>query len=199
MNELWIKVAQAVDKKFKTTLRNAKIVAALKIAGLAIVIVAAAALTITASVLGALAAPTGVGLAAGIGLAIGGIATIAAAASKIHTLYAAHWPDHKTAAAAVKTGAEALRDALAYEEKKLLKTSQGATLGPKEKAKLFFGNTKGKRADLAAAIKTLCGLDRDACSRTWRTAARPRVPSSKSCRRWKSSSRRRRTRRRRPS
>ena len=155
MNELWAKVAQAVDKQFKTTLRNAKIVAALKITGLAIVIVAAAALTITASVLGALTAPTGVGLAAGIGLALGGIATIAAAAGKIHSLYSAHWPDHKTAAAAVKTSAEALRDALAYEEKKLLKTSQGASLGPKEKAKLFFGNTKGKRADLEAAIKTL--------------------------------------------
>jgi hypothetical protein len=102
MNELWDKIAQAVDKKFKTTLRNAKIVAALKITGLAIVIVAAAALTLAASVLGALAAPTGVGLAAGIGLALGGIATIAAASAKIYGVYSSNWPNHKTAAANLK-------------------------------------------------------------------------------------------------
>jgi hypothetical protein len=54
MNEPWDKIAQAIDRKFKTTLRNAKNVAALKITGLAIVIVVAAALTIAASVLGAL-------------------------------------------------------------------------------------------------------------------------------------------------
>ena len=155
MNELWLKIAQAVDKKFKTTLRNAKIVAALKITGLAIVIVAAAALTIAAGVLGALTAPTGVGLVAGVGLALGGIATIAAASAKIRAVYSANWPNHKTAAATLKKTAEALREAVEYEEKKLLKTSQGAKLGPKEKAKLFFANTKGKRADLAEAIKTV--------------------------------------------
>ncbi len=155
MNELWAKIAGAVDKKFNTTLRNAKIVAALKITGLAIVIVAAAALTITASVLGALAAPTGVGLAAGVGVALGGIATIAAASAKIYGVYTTHWPSHKTAAANLKKAAEALKEALEYEEKKLLKTSQGASLGPKEKAKLFFGNTAGKRAELAESIKAI--------------------------------------------
>jgi hypothetical protein len=155
MNELWDKIAQAVDKKFKTTLRNAKIVAALKITGLAIVIVAAAALTLAASVLGALAAPTGVGLAAGIGLALGGIATIAAASAKIYGVYSSNWPNHKTAAANLKKSVEALKEAVEYEEKKLLKTSQGASLGPKEAAKLFFANTKGKRADVAASIKSI--------------------------------------------
>jgi hypothetical protein len=155
MNELWDKIAQAVDRKFKTTLRNARIVAALKITGLAIVIVVAAALTIAASVLGALAAPTGVGLAAGVGLALGGIATIAAASAKIYGIYSSNWPNHKTAAANLKKNVEALKEALEYEEKKLLKTSQGASLGPKEKAKLFFANTKGKRADVAASIKSI--------------------------------------------
>ncbi|HWK84994.1 MAG TPA: hypothetical protein VNS61_14785 [Caldimonas sp.] len=155
MNELWAKIADAVDRKFKTTLRNAKIVAALKIAGLAIVIVAAAALTIAAGVLGALTAPTGVGLAAGVGLALGGIATIAAAAAKIQGVYTTHWPNHKTAAANLKKAAETLKEAIEYEEKKLLKTSQGASLGPKEKARLFFGNTQGKRAALAESIKAI--------------------------------------------
>jgi hypothetical protein len=155
MNELWDKIAQAVDKKFKTTLRNAKIVAALKITGLVIVIVVAAALTIAASVLGALAAPTGVGLVAGIGLALGGIATIAAAASKIYAVYAQNWPNHKTASASLKKNTEALKEALDYEEKKLLKTSQGAKLGPKEKAKLFFAGTKAKREAVAESVKTV--------------------------------------------
>ena len=155
MNELWAKIADAVDRKFKTTLRNAKIVAALKIAGLAIVIVAAAALTIAAGVLGALTAPTGVGLAAGVGLALGGIATIAAASAKIQGVYTTHWPNHKTAAANLKKAAETLKEAIEYEEKKLLKTSQGASLGPKEKARLFFGNTQGKRAALAESIKAI--------------------------------------------
>jgi hypothetical protein len=155
MNELWAKIAEAVDKKFKTSLRNAKIVAALKITGLAIVIIVAAALTIAASVLGALTAPTGIGLAAGVGLALGGIATIAAASAKIYGLYSSNWPNHKTAAANLKKSTEALKEALEYEEKKAQKTSQGAALGPKEKAKLFFGNTKGKRADVASAIKAI--------------------------------------------
>jgi hypothetical protein len=155
MNELWAKIADAVDGKFKTTLRNARIVAALKITGLAIVIVAAAALTIAAGVLGALTAPTGVGLAAGVGLALGGIATIAAASAKIQGVYTTHWPNHKTAAANLKKAAETLKEAIEYEEKKLLKTSQGASLGPKEKAKLFFGSTQGKRAALAESIKAI--------------------------------------------
>ncbi len=155
MTELWAKIADAVDRKFKTTLRNARIVAALKITGLAIVIVAAAALTIAAGVLGALAAPTGVGLAAGVGLALGGIATIAAASARIQGVYTTHWPNHKTAAANLKKAAETLKEAIEYEEKKLLKTSQGASLGPKEKAKLFFGNTQGKRATLAESIKAI--------------------------------------------
>jgi hypothetical protein len=155
MDELWAKIADAVDRKFKTTLRNARIVAALKITGLAIVIVAAAALAIAAGVLGALTAPTGVGLAAGVGLALGGIATIAAASAKIQGVYTTHWPNHKTAAANLKKAAETLKEAIEYEEKKLLKTSQGASLGPKEKAKLFFANTQGKRAALAESIKAI--------------------------------------------
>jgi hypothetical protein len=155
MNELWAKIAEAVDKKFKTSLRNAKIVAALKITGLVIVIIVAAALTIAASVLGALTAPTGIGLAAGVGLALGGIATIAAASAKIYGVYSTNWPNHKTAAANLNKSAEALKAALEYEEKKVQKTSQGASLGPKEKAKLFFANTKGKRAEVAASIKTV--------------------------------------------
>jgi hypothetical protein len=155
MTEVWNKIAAVVDAKFKTSLRNAKIVAGLKITGLVIVIVLAAALTIAASVLGALTAPTGIGLAAGVGLALGGIATIAAASSKIYAVYSSNWPNHKTAAANLKKTAEALKEALEYEEKKAQKTSQGASLGPKEKAKLFFGNTKGKRAEVVAAIKTV--------------------------------------------
>ncbi len=155
MNELWLKIADTIDKKFKTTLRNAKIVAALKITGLVIVIIVAAALTIAGTILGGLAAPTGIGLAAGIGIAVGGIATIAAASAKIYGAYTANWPNHKTAAASLKKSVEALKEAVDYEEKKLLKTSQGATLGPKEKAKLFFGNTKGKRDDVAASIKSI--------------------------------------------
>jgi hypothetical protein len=129
MNELWGKIAEAVDKTFKTTLRNAKIVATLKITGLAIVIVVAAALTIAASVLGALTTPTGIGLAAGVGLALGGIATIVAASAKIYGIYSSNWPNHKTAAANLKKTVEALKEAVEYEEKKLLKSSQGAALG----------------------------------------------------------------------
>jgi hypothetical protein len=155
MSELWAKIAEAIDKKFKTTLRNAKVIAALKITGLAIVIVAAAALTIAGAILGALAAPTGVGLVAGVGIALSGIATIAAASAKIYGVYTANWPNHKTAAAALKKSVETLKEALEYEEKKLLKTSQGVALGPKEKAKLFFANTKGRRADVAESIKTI--------------------------------------------
>ena len=155
MDELWTKIATAIDKKFRTSLRNAKVKAGVKIAGLVIVIIAAAALTIAASVLGALAAPTGVGLVAGIGLALGGIATIASAASKIWSVYSQNWPNHKTASASLKKNVEALKEALEYEEKKLLKTSQGAKLGPKEKAKLFFAGTKSKREAVAGSIKTL--------------------------------------------
>ncbi len=155
MNELWDKIALAVDKKFKTEISKAKLVAAVKITGLVILIVAAAALTIAAAVLGALAAPTGVGLVAGIGLALGGIATIASAAAKINDVYASNWPNHKTAGSVLRKKAEALKLAVEYEEKKVLKTSQGAALGPKEKAKLFFANTKGKRAELADAVASV--------------------------------------------
>lgn len=153
--EIWDAVSKQVDKKFKDILKKAKFAAAAKITGLAILIVGAAAMTVAASVFAALAAPTGVGTVAGVGLALGGIATVVAAAKKIYDVYSANWPDHKTAAGDVKKSAEALKEALEYEEKKAAKVSQGATLGPKEKAKLFFGNTKGKRKDLEAAITRL--------------------------------------------
>ena len=152
MNELWVKIAAVVDKKFKTTISKAKLIAAVKITGLVILIVAAAAVTIAAAVLGA---ASGVGVLAGIAVALGGIATIASAASKINDAYANNWPNHKTAAATLKKKVEAMQEAVAYEEKKLLKTSQGATLGPKEKAKLFFANTKAKRAELSEAISSI--------------------------------------------
>lgn len=155
MDELWGKVAAAIDKKFKTAIQKQKLIAVVKIGALVLVIVVAAALTIAASVLAAVAAPTGVGLVGGIGLALGGIASIAAAAAKIYDVYSNNWPNHKSAAVTLKKKAEALKEAIEYEEKKFLKTSQGASLGPKEKAKLFFANTKSKRDELAEAVKSI--------------------------------------------
>lgn len=155
LEQTWKKVATAFDKKFKSSISKSKIIAAVKIIGLSIVVVAGAALTIAASVLGAMASPTGVGLVAGIGLALGGIATSASAAKKIYDIYASNWPNHKTAMATLQKKTKALEDALKYENDKLEKASDGRKLGPKERLKLFFGNTAGKRKELAEAIKAV--------------------------------------------
>ncbi len=155
MDELWTKIAEKIDKKFKTKLKNEKIKAGFKIAGLVILVIAGAALAIAGAILTGLAAPTGIGALAGVGIAIGGVATIAGAISKIVAIYSAAWPDHKTASKTLRTKAEALKDALTYEEDKAAKSSDGSKLGPKEKLKLFFGNTKGKRAEMATAIKSM--------------------------------------------
>lgn len=155
MLELWAKVGAAIDKKFKTAIAKAKAKAVLKIVGLSIIIVAAAALTIAGAVLAALAAPTGVGLVAGLGLAAGGIATVAGAISQIYGVVDKTWPDHKKAAKNVRDKIESLRTALIYEEDKMKKEKRGDKLGPKEKLKLLLGNTKGKQKDLNDALKAL--------------------------------------------
>ncbi len=155
MTELWTKLAAAVDKKYKTKILNTQVKAVLKIIGLSILIVAAAALTIAGAVLAALAAPTGVGAIAGIGLAVGGIATVIGAVAKIYDVYNSTWPDHKKAASSLAKNLEVLKDALIYEDKKLEKTSQGAKLGPKERLKLLLGNVKGKKTAVEADIKKL--------------------------------------------
>ncbi len=155
MVELWNKIATTIDKKFKTAIRNAKIKAALKIVGLSIVIVAAAALTIAGAVLAAVAAPSGVGIIAGLGLAAGGIATIGGAIGQIYGVVDKTWPDHKKAAKNVRDKVIVLKDALVYEEAKLAKKSDGRSLGPKEKIKLLLGNVKGKQKDVNDGIKAL--------------------------------------------
>ncbi len=155
MDALWTKIADIIDKKFKTKLKNAKIKAVFKIIGLSILVIAGAALAIAGAILTGLAAPTGIGALAGVGIALGGVATIAGAIAKIVAIYGAAWPDHKTASKTLQKKAEALKDALVYEEDKAAKSSDGTKLGPKEKLKLFFGNTKGKRKELEDAIKTM--------------------------------------------
>jgi hypothetical protein len=155
MLELWAKVGATIDKKFKTAITKAKVKAVLKIVGLSIVIVAAAALTIAGAILAALAAPTGVGLIAGLGLAAGGIATIASAVGQIYGVVDKTWPDHKKAAKNVRDKLIVLKDALVYEEAKMDKKSDGTKLGPKEKLKLLLGNVKGKQKDVNDGLKAL--------------------------------------------
>lgn len=155
MLELWTKVAGAIDKKFKSTILKAKVKAVLKIVGLSIVIVAAAALTVAGAVLTALAAPTGIGIIAGLGLAATGIATVGKAVSEIYGVVDKTWPDHKKAAKNLRDKVIVLGDALAYEEKKIDKESRGEKLGPKEKIKRMLGNVKGKQKDVEEALKGL--------------------------------------------
>lgn len=155
MLELWAKVGATIDKKFKTAITKAKVKAVLKIVGLSIVIVAAAALTIAGAILAALAAPTGVGVIAGLGLAVGGIATIASAVGQIYGVVDKTWPDHKKAAKNVRDKLIVLKDALVYEEAKMEKKSDGTKLGPKEKLKLLLGNVKGKQKDVNDGLKAL--------------------------------------------
>lgn len=155
MLELWAKVAAGIDKKFKTAITKAKVKAVLKIVGLSILIVAAAALTIAGAVLAAVAAPSGVGTIAGLGLAVGGIVTISKAIAEIYGVYDKTYPDHKKAAKNLRDKVQILGDAFAYEEKKADKTSRGESLGPKEKIKLMLGNTKGKQKDVVDALKNL--------------------------------------------
>lgn len=155
MVELWTKVGATIDKKFKTALAKAQVKAVLKIVGLSIVIVAAAALTIAGGILAALAAPTGVGVVAGIGLAAGGIATIAGAVSQILGVVDQAWPDHKKSAKVLRDKVIALGDALDYEETKSKKEGRGEKLGPKERLKLMLGNVKGKKKDVEDALKAL--------------------------------------------
>lgn len=155
MLELWAKVAAGIDKKFKTAITKTKVKAVLKIVGLSILIVAAAALTIAGAVLAAVAAPSGIGTVAGLGLAAGGIVTIAKAISEIYGVYDKTYPDHKKAAKQLRDKVQILGDALAYEENKVKKTSRGESLGPKEKIKLMLANTKGKQKDVMDALKSL--------------------------------------------
>lgn len=155
MTELWEKVAGAIDKKFKTALRNAKVKAVLKIVGLAILIVAAAALTIAGAVLAGLAAPTGIGAIAGVGIAAGGIAVIVKAVGDIYGVYDKTYPDHKKAAKTLRDQIMALSDAMAYEEQKIDKINRGDKLGPKEKLKRMLGNVKGKKKDVMDALQNL--------------------------------------------
>lgn len=155
MVELWEKVAATIDKKFKTAIRNAKVKAVLKIIGLSIVVVAAAALTIAGAVLTALAAPTGIGAIAGLGLAAGGIVTVVGAIKQIYDIADKSYPDHKKAAKTVRDKIIALSDALDYEQKKIDKENRGEKLGPKEKIKRLLGNTKGKQKDVETALETL--------------------------------------------
>ncbi|RYG38766.1 MAG: hypothetical protein EON93_01370 [Burkholderiales bacterium] len=155
MLELWAKVAAGIDKKFKTAITKAKVKAVLKIVGLSILIVAAAALTIAGAVLAAVAAPTGIGTIAGLGLAAGGIVTISKAIAEIYGVYDKTYPDHKKAAKNLRDKVQILSDAFAYEEKKADKASRGEKLGPKEKIKLMLGNTKGKQKDVLDALKQL--------------------------------------------
>lgn len=155
MVELWNKVATTIDKKFNSEIRKAQVKAVLKIIGLSIVIVAAAALTIAGAVLAGLAAPTGIGLVAGLGIAAGGVVTVATAIHQIYGVADKAWPDHKKASKTLRDKVLALRDALDYEENKAKKESRGEKLGPKERLKRLLGNVKGKKKDVEDALKDL--------------------------------------------
>lgn len=155
MNDLWTKVATAIDKKFKSDIKKQKIKAVFKIIGWAGIIVLAAAASIVAGVIGLVTAPTGVGTLAAVGVILASVATGVTAVKKIYDTYAANWPDHKKSAKLLIEKTQALKEALEYEEKKLLKTSQGDKLGPKERMKLFLGNAAGKRKELESAIKDI--------------------------------------------
>ncbi|MFN0183589.1 MAG: hypothetical protein ACKVQR_07195 [Aquabacterium sp.] len=155
MVDLWNKVAATIDKKFKSQILKTQVKAVLKIIGLSIVIVAAAALTVAGAILAALAAPTGIGIVAGLGLAAGGVATIAGAIAQIYGVVDKVYPDHKKAAKTLRDKVLALSDALTYEETKSAKQSRGDKLGPKERVKLLLGNVKGKKKDVEDALKHL--------------------------------------------
>jgi len=156
MLDFWDKAAKAIDKKFKSALTKQKVKAVFKILAWTGVIILAAAVSVVAAAIGVLTAPSGVGPAAAAGLILGSVVTIGGAIKKIVDTYSANWPDHKKSSKTLISAATALKDALAYEEKKMEKTSDGLTkLGPKEKMKLMLGNVKGKRVDLASAIKDI--------------------------------------------
>ena len=161
MRELWLKAAEIVDKKLKTNLRAAKIKAGFTMAGLAVAVVVTAAVGIAAAVAGLITAPTGVGLVAGFAVAAGALATTISAAKRLHDVYVKNWPNHKTAFALLKKRSDALDEALKYEEKKATKIApldkggQAKSLGPKEKAKLLFLGTAGKRKELIESIDSM--------------------------------------------
>lgn len=158
METLWDKIAQSVDKKFKTNIRNMKITAILKIIGLVTVIVVAAAVSLAIGALGLVAAAASGGLSAipAIAAIAGGVATIAVAAKKIVDVYSANWPNHKRSSKLLETKVKALQEALAYEEKKEGKSK----LGPKEKIKLMMGNVAGKKKEVEKLVQDMLTFSR---------------------------------------
>ena len=152
--EFYAKAAAAIDKKFKTDLRNMKIKAALSIVKDVVIIIAAAALAIVAAAAGVVAtgATMGVGavtFAVVAPVVAGALGTIAKSGYSIYQTVDKTWPTHKKALANLVKVTGDLQSALEYEARKADKSK----LGPKEKIKLLLGNVKGKRDTVAKAIK----------------------------------------------
>lgn len=153
--EMWVKIAAKLSGKLGSKITKTQVKAVFKIIGMSILVVAGAALAIAGAVLGALAAPTGVGLLAGIGLAVGGIATTAGAIKQILDIADDTWPDHKSSAKKLKDALKSLEEALEYQEAKAKRVENKRSLGPKEKVKLALTNIDGKKKEVREAAKKL--------------------------------------------
>lgn len=153
--ELWEKLRAKLGDKLDAKALKRQVKAVLKIVGMSIVVVAAAALTIAGAVLAALAAPTGIGLVAGLGIAATGVIGTVGAITKILDIAGSSWPDHKNAAKKLDHALQKLDEALKYQTLKERRTGANRKLGTKETVKLALTNIEGKKKAVREAAKQL--------------------------------------------
>lgn len=140
------KAIDEINKKAKNKILVAKVKAGLKIALFVGIIVLAAAASIAATVLSG-------GVAAIV--IIGAIGTGLGAAKKIYDAIDKEWPTQKKSIKNLNAALSAYQEAVAYVEKKELKTQKGLDLGPKERLKLFFAGTETKKKEVIKQLE-LC-------------------------------------------
>ncbi len=146
--EVYEKAAEAVDKKYKSHLRQKKIKAGLKIAGHVVLILVAGALAIAASVAGVVITAATMGVGAEVFIAVvpvvlGAVVTIAKSAKAIHGTVQKEWPTCEKALTQLTKATESLIKSVEYQQKKREKKDLTGKLGPKERVKLLLNDVKG--------------------------------------------------------
>ena len=142
-NDMVKKAIEAVNKKLKRKILLKKVAAVAKIIVYSGIILAAAALSIAATVLTAGAAAP---------LIVGVIAAAVPAVKKIADTANKAWPSQEKAAATLSSNLSAYMKAYAYEIKKQ-EDEQIRTLGPKERIKRALNSVSGARKDAIVALK----------------------------------------------
>jgi len=146
--KVYAQAAEAVDKKFKTHLRNQKVKVGVKIAGHVTLILVAGALAIAAGVAGVVitAATSGVGALSFAVIApavAGAVLTIAKSGKSIFSTVQRDWPKCEKAMQQLEKATKALLKSVEYRQKKREKKDLMGRLGPRERLKLLLNDVKG--------------------------------------------------------